>query len=290
MSLRQAQEIVAAEEEAAGSEAELLELARKASLRALQDRARKLRQEAADPAELHERRRKARHHRWWVNELGNVQYAGELAPEVGVPIMNRLDRIADRLRRDAKTAARHGGAAVEPREAYAADAFVKLCSGGDGSRAGRADVVFVVDLNTYRRGHAHRGEACHIVGGGPVPVDVVRAAERDAFVKAVLHDGVRIHTVKHFKRHLNAELRTALELGSPSEFDGVSCVEAGCDRRHGLEWDHIDPVANRGPTTFANLEPRCWPHHRAKTERDRLAGLLGRRAARDPLPVGSDPP
>jgi len=58
-------------------------------------------------------------------------------------------------------------------------------------------------------------------------------------------------------------------------FDGVGCVEAGCGRRYGLEWDHVDPVANRGLTCFENLKARCWPHHRAKTERDRQAGLLG---------------
>ena len=29
-----------------------------------------------------------------------------------------------------------------------------------------------------------------------------------------------------------------------------------------------------GPTSYDNLKPRCWPHHRDKTELDRLAGLL----------------
>jgi hypothetical protein len=36
-----------------------------------------------------------------------------------------------------------------------------------------------------------------------------------------------------------------------------------------------NPVANGGPTCYDNLKPRCWPHHRDKTEQDRKAGLLG---------------
>lgn len=107
-----------------------------------------------------------------------------------------------------------------------------------------------------------------------MPVTVARDLAEDAFVKAVTHDGVRIDTVAHLGRHTPAELRTALELGDLPGFEGTSCTEAGCGRRHGLEWDHVDPLANGGQTSFDNLVPRCWPHHRAKTERDREAGLL----------------
>ena len=68
---------------------------------------------------------------------------------------------------------------------------------------------------------------------------------RTAFLKVVLHDGVQIHTVKHFGRYRPAELETALMLGAPPGFEGVSCAELGCDRKLGLQWDHEDPVANR---------------------------------------------
>ena len=166
------------------------------------------------------------------------------------------------------------GRPSKPREAYAADALARMVAGEGKGHATRADVVITVDLNAFRRGHTHDGETCSIVGGGPIPVELARRMAADGFLKAVLHDGVAIHTVAHFGRHRPAELRTALELGSPPDFDGVECDEAGCGRRHGLEWDHVDPVANDGPTSFANLRPRCYPHHREKTELDRLAGLL----------------
>lgn len=102
---------------------------------------------------------------------------------------------------------------------------------------------------------------------------MVRDLIDDAFVKAVTHDGVRIDTVVHYGRHISAEVRSALELGDPPGFEGAVCVD--CGRRYRLEWDHLDPVANNGPTSFENLKGRCWPCHRAKTERDRKAGLLG---------------
>jgi 5-methylcytosine-specific restriction endonuclease McrA len=105
-------------------------------------------------------------------------------------------------------------------------------------------------------------------------VSLARRFAGDAFLKAVLHDGVKIDTVAHLGRKTTAELRTALLLGAPPVFDGLECSEEGCDRRYHLELDHIDPVANGGPSALVNIEPLCWPHHRVKTEKDRKAGLL----------------
>ena len=76
---------------------------------------------------------------------------------------------------------------------------------------------------------ARPGELSHIVGGGPLPISVVRELGRDAFLKAVLHDGKQIHTVAHFGRHIPAELRTALELGPLPRLDGVRCADEGCE-------------------------------------------------------------
>ena len=270
LSLAQAYEVARTEVECPGSEVELVAVARTESLKALKERARKHRLGAVDPEDLHARQHRARSFRHWRTDLGMVAFAGALPPEVGLPLVHRLDADTDRIRRRAR---REGSA--EAREAHAADAFAKLAHGAGGpGRAHSADLVIVCDLRAYRRGHAHPGEVCHMVGGGPLPVRVARDLGRDAFLKAVIHDGVRIDTVAHFGRHLKAELRTALELGAPPDLDGITCCEAGCDRRHGLEWDHLNPVANWGPTSYDNLQPRCWPHHQEKTERDRKAGLL----------------
>ena len=219
--------------------------------------------------------RAAREFKHWTDELGVIRFRGALPPETGVPFVNRLDQETDRQWRTARREGRR-----EARSVLAADAFVELISPADPpagkSKSHSADLVLVCDLNAYRRGHAHPGEACHIIGGGPIPVSLVRELENDAFLKAVLHDGVHVQTVAHFGRHRPAHLETALLLGAPPEFEGVTCAEIGCDRRYGLEWDHVDPRANGGPTSLANLEPERKPHHWEKTERDRKAGLLGR--------------
>ena len=285
LSLGQADEIVRTEEQVPGSETKLLPLAKKSSLSKLRDEARKVRMKAIPADKLHERQHGARSVRHWRDELGMVTGTFRLTPDIGLPFVTRLDREAQRHRR----AAKQRGGTVERFEAYAADAFAEMTQQDAGpaasskSKKRNVDVVLVCDLHTYRRGHAHEGEHCHLVGGGPIPVRLARELSKDAFLKAVLHDGVNVHTVKHFGRHIPAELRTALELGPLPDLDGVTCCEEGCDRRYDLQWDHRDPVANGGETSFENLDPYCCPHHDDKTERDRESGKLGGRT-REPRP------
>ncbi|MET1003676.1 MAG: HNH endonuclease signature motif containing protein, partial [Acidimicrobiia bacterium] len=219
------------------------------------------------PEHLHDCQVDAQRFRTWRTELGNVAFQGELPPEIGVPFIQRLDAETDRLWRAASPDER-----ARSREWHAARAFARLVSAEGRGKATTSDLVIVCDINAYRRGRAEGGEPCHIVGGGPIPVSLARELAKDAFLKAVLHDGVNIHTVAHFGRYRPAALQTALDLGAPPEFDGVTCVD--CDRRFHLEWDHVDPCANGGSTSLGNLQPRCPRCHDAKTERDRRAGLL----------------
>jgi hypothetical protein len=274
VSLAQAAEIASVPEH----EVELLGLARSSGLRAVKDAARKRRLAGMDANELYAKQRTARELVHWKDELGMIRFRGALPPDVGVAFVNRLDAETDRQWRTAKRAG-----AVEVRAAHAADAFVRLASSTGAAKTKTSDLVVVVDLRAYRRGHTDEGECCHIVGGGPIPVCVARELAKDAFLKIVLHDGVAIHTVAHFGRRRAAHLTTALELGPPPEFDGVQCAEPGCDRTYHLQWDHKDPHANGGPTSLENLQPLCCPDHIEKTERDRKAGLLrGNRKERAP--------
>ena len=266
VSLAQAAEITSVPEH----EVELLQVARSSGLRPVKDTARKRRLAGIDPEELHAKQHAAREFVHWKDELGMIRFRGALPPVVGVAFVNRLGVQTDREWRAARRDKRD-----EPRAALAADAFVRMVAdGGATGKSRAADVVLVVDSRAYRRGHAHPGEPCHVVGGGPLPVSVVREQIDDAFLKVVLHDGVDIQTVAHHGRRRSAELQTALELGSAPEFDGVMCAESGCHRTYGLQWDHVDPCANGGLTSLANLKPLCTPHHVEKTERDRNAGLL----------------
>lgn len=298
LSLAQARELVRTEAACPGSAADLLDVAKQNSLKTLKEQARDRRVRAINPEELHALQHAARHARHWRTHLGNVAVTLELPPEFGVPFVNRLDAETDRVWQDHRRSVNRQNAANAEelsddgsaltasgrRSTLAADAFVRMLESGGKGKAHQADLVIVCDLTAYRRGHAEEDEQCHIIGGGPIPVSLARELGKDAFLKAVLHDGVEIHTIAHFGRRYPAVLRTALMLGPPPEFEGPTCSDPGCDRRYHLELDHLDPCANGGETSFENLAPRCWPHHRTKTERDREAGLLNPK----PPPRGPD--
>jgi hypothetical protein len=277
VSIAQAAEIARTEAEVPGSEAELLELAKSASLGVVRDRARKRRMAAIRPEELHAKQHASRAAMHWADEIGLVWLRVGLTPEIGLPIVARLDRETDRVWRESRRAGR-----AESRAACAADAFVRLWQARASSKQGGTDVVYVCSLDAYRRGHAHEGDLCHVVGGGPVPVPVIRAAAKDAFLKVAFHDGVEIRKVAHLGRHIPAELRTSLELGPLPELDGIVCEAEGCDRRYGLEWHHVDPVANGGVTSKEQLQALCKPHHVEETERQRAAGLFQEQTDRAP--------
>ena len=269
LSLAQGAEIAKTEAVCPGTESELVGLAKGSTLGVLRDKARSRRLEAMDVEELHARQQGARELRHWSDDLGMVRGAFALPPVVGVPIVGRLEAETDRIRRLAR---RQGS--DEPRAAHAADALVKMLAGTGTGKTDRADMTVVWDRSADAVANSDDGEgAAHIVGGGPITIAEARRAAERSFVKAVIHDGTRIETVMHVGRYLPAELRTALGLGDPPGFEGFVCID--CGKRHGIQRDHVDPIANGGLTSYANLAGRCWDCHEKKTEADRRAGLLG---------------
>ena len=116
------------------------------------------------------------------------------------------------------------------------------------------------------------GEVCKIPGLGPVSPQVAREIAQDAFLNGVFYDGVDLRHFKRWSRAPSVEVRTALELGEPPEFDGVVCVD--CGNRFRTEFDHVQPHVARGPASNRNLKARCYGCHQLKTERDRKAGKL----------------
>ena len=257
LSLDQAAEVVKTAQEVPEAEAELLDLARSgASLRTLKDQGRRRRLEHEDPDTLHRRRHDAMSFRHWTDDDGMVAGAFRLPPELGVPLVTRLEREADRIDRRSPKSDRH----QRPHAWFAARALLTLA---DGTCAGRrksdADLVLVVDYHAYRRGHLHPEDRCHIPGVGRVPLSVAYDLATDAFVKAVTVDGTKVETIRHFGRHLTAEHRTLLAVGSAPDFDGPQCDNPACDRRHGLERDRLlgllDGYAHRRPARAAPDAP-----------------------------------
>lgn len=121
------------------SETALLDTARRFGLRVLREQARRVQLAAASDVEaLHERQHRAREFCHWVDDEGMVAGRFRLRPEVGAPIVNRIDAQADREYRKAYQEGR-----CEPRAAYCADALVALLDGKAGGTSGRADLVVV---------------------------------------------------------------------------------------------------------------------------------------------------
>jgi hypothetical protein len=254
-------------------EAELLEVARHASLRTLKERAKRRHLEGIRPEDLYAEQFRQREVRHWRDDLDMRRGTFAFASDFGARFAKRLDAETDRVWR---TAWREGRSVT--RSQCAADAFQNLFEpkAKAARRPAEPELVFVVDVNAYARGHAHPGEPCHIIDGGPIPVWRVRELAVGAFVKALLHDGTKVDSIVHYGRRRPALLQSVLDLGDPPDFEGAVCSEEGCGRRMGLEWDHVDPVAHGGLTTRGNLKPSCKPHHLDKTERDRRTGLLER--------------
>jgi hypothetical protein len=186
LSLAQARELVRTEAAVPGSSADLLDVAKDQSLRTLKDEARGRRLRAIAPEDLHAMQHARMCHRHWKTAVGTIAYAGELPPEYGIPLINRLDAETDRLWLEAHQTASasidgglalpdpvvgsaDGDAAISAvegsttrvagtaraqirRSALAARALVRMMeTGGGKGKANRADLVIVCDLQAYRR-------------------------------------------------------------------------------------------------------------------------------------------
>ena len=115
-------------------------------------------------------------------------------------------------------------------------------------------------------------EFCKIPGVGPIDPSIARKIADDAFLTGLLLDGEDLRQIRRWGRHIPIEVKVALGLGNPPEFDGVKCVD--CGNRFFIERDHIEPRAGGGETALDNLADRCEPCHDKKTARDRESGAV----------------
>ena len=269
VSLDQALEIARAEEASPGSAAALIAVSQDAPFHVLREKARKTKLEAEQHLGLGARQRAARRARNYSDELGMVNILLIFQPHLGTPIVARAEAHAERLAREARSRGEK-----EPLERYLADAYAEMLAspGTTKGRARRPELVVLVSHEVAERGwtDVREGEVCKIPGVGPIAPETAREIAKDAFINAVIYDGKDLRELKRWTRHIPVEVQVALELGEPPEFDGVACVD--CGNRFKTEFDHVEPRAALGPTSNANLDPRCWPCHQTKTQRDRKAG------------------
>jgi HNH endonuclease len=268
VSLDQAAEIARAEEASPGAATELLSVARTETFHVLKEKARKVALEAEQHRDLGRRQREARSGRSYSDELGMVHLHVAMEPHLGTPVVARAEADAARLAKEARKTG-----VVEPFERYLADAFAAMLTGGGKGRARRSELVVVVSHEVAKRGWTgvRDGEVCKIPGVGPVAPEVAKEIAEDAFLSGVFYDGTDLRQFKRWSRAIPVEVAVALELGSPPDFDGVSCVD--CGNRFRTEFDHVQPRFAHGPTSHPNLKPRCWRCHQAKRKRERSTGM-----------------
>ena len=264
----QANEVVGAASADPDTERELLRSAERDGMKTLKDRCARVRAAArTDEMANYERIRKARAIRHFEDPDGTGRIDVRGPVDATARIMAHLVPFEKELFAAARTTGDY-----ERSEAYAFDALVAMADASTGERApaksSGADTTVVVRLDAAAlRGWTEPGEVCEIVGTGPIPVAVALRMAQDAFFKAIVTDGVDVHSVVHLGRNVPAVLETALAERYSQ------CVVEGCDVSRHLETDHNVPWSEGGPTRLSNLNPLCKYHHRYKhAHRLRLVG------------------
>jgi hypothetical protein len=304
LSEAQVKEIAGAAIHQPDAEQELVDAAAKQPLTMLKLRCRRVKAGGQDQSTSYEEIRRGRYLRNWTDGDGAVRFDARLTPDEGARLVAAVKAEADRLAQQARRVGHD-----EPRRALAADALVRLACGGPGSgsrsaasppptgsdadlgagtarargrrsaeggagpgpragcdETGPVTMVHVrVDHEALRRGRLEPGEICEIPGIGPIPVEVARRLAVDSILSVLVTNGVDVTAVAHGGRTIPAPVRRALV-----ERDPV-CVVPGCGLHEGLEIDHVEPFAQGGLTSLANLVRLCHWHHYLKThQRHRL--------------------
>jgi HNH endonuclease len=270
ISFEQASVIAKADKAKPGAADELLKVAKGASFNVLREESRKVVLEAEQHRGLGERQREARAARHYADDLGMVNLHLRMPPTLGTAIVNRAEDDARRLQREARREGR-----AEPYERHLADAFASMLSGaGTKGRTKRPELVVLVSHEVAKRGWAdvREGEVCKIPGVGPVPPQEAKEIARDALVTAITTEGKDFRLIKRWSHDFPVEVRLALELGEPPEFDGMKCFD--CGNRFRNQRDHVEPHVAGGLASVENAKPRCYECHQVKTENDRKAGKL----------------
>ena len=251
------------------SEYRLLALAGEASVRELKDASDRIvaaasGQVADEQAAIH----RSRYLKMWTASDGAFCIQGRLTKAAGAKVRAVLEPLMEIEFADARRQGRR-----ESNGAYLADALVEMAeharTGGrdEGDRvqdAARrkppsATVIVRVDHAALVRGYAEGDEVSEVVGVGPVPVMDVQQYMSDPMLKVLLMKGTEVVAASTATRVVRLNLREAL-----MERDRV-CVVPGCGISKGLEFDHLVPFAEGGPTSIDNLQRLCKHHHRLKT-------------------------
>lgn len=120
------------------------------------------------------------------------------------------------------------------------------------------------------------------ITSGLDPDEVTRRWRRfmDAFLDALPGRLLPVEQAVHGGRHPDAAQRTVLELCHPV------CSVDGCTSAWGLEVDHVHPFTDTHETRLTDLDRKCGPHHREKSERENRERRQQQERRERPTPTG----
>lgn len=201
-----------------------------------------------DPDTIAERQHQQRSVTWRTEPDGMVTLTARLAPTVAAEVCAVIDRFVI-SGRDAPAGAcdehRSDASAGASLRQQRADAMARaMTSGGDVT----TEVVIHVrpDGNTF-------------ADGTPLADNAVAALLPDAFISLLVHDS-RNHPIDASPRRRTPTRRQQRVVDARY----ATCQHPGCTATVFLQYDHIEPYHEGGPTTLDNLQRLCGPHNRAK--------------------------
>ena len=211
--------------------------------------------------------RDQREFRHWADLDGS----GRISVRGPLELTTKVSKALEPFEKELFEATRASGTREQP-GALMFDALIAMAEASNGVAAPpptgpSATVMVRVDHRAFMTGTLEPGEVCEIVGAGPIPVSTAQRLADDAFLKAIVTDGVDVLSVAHLGRTIPAHLRTALDELFPE------CTIEGCHVNALLEIDHNLPIESGGLTELANLNKVCPYHHDEKHRRNlRLVG------------------
>ena len=229
-------------------------------------------------------------------ESDSVRLDGRFDLEFGTRLAARIQRTAERLRRQDDQAARADGRAGsgigdgEGRRTWdqlQADALDQLTSGasgsGDGNGSGssgskpKAEVIVVADIGVLT-GDDPTGR-CEIPGTGPVPPEVLERIACDAELTGILfHKGKPLYHGATVRTATKDQWRALIAR------DG-GCIGCGAEPRW-CQAHHVVPYAQSRRTDIDNLVLVCWRcHHNIHDHNWRVTLKDGKRALQPPDPL-----
>jgi hypothetical protein len=247
------------------AERRLLERAKTANNRELQEEAQKARAEAdPDPEATHRRIHQDRRLSQFTDAEGAWNIRGRGTVEDGAIVQTELDRLRDEIFRE-----RGKSGTTECSEAYVFDAMRRMAErsrelhlGGPADAGPRRQpapqhlALLRLDITALWRGYVRGDELCEITGLGPIPVATAKRLLGDAVLKLLITNGVDVAHVTSLTRGPTQAMHYASLWTSPT------CVVEGCTRTI-VEYDHRTGAEYKDTkhTRLDEIDRVCCGHH-----------------------------